>query len=250
MALQFGFGSGILWATRNDSGVNTPVRLGALQDVTIDFAGEVKELFGQFQFPIDTARGKHKITGKAKIASFSAYALNSLYFGQTYTVPSVTLAVINEAVTSTSGATPTATVAHAGATVVDLGIRYASTGNFLTHVSASPTTGQYSFLAGVYTLATGDATTNFLIDYIYTVTTVGAGADISGTNPLMGAAPRFQAVFNDQYENNQITLILYSCVATKFSLPTKLDDYMYSDFEFAAYQAASSQVFDLSMTQP
>ena len=57
------FGSGVVWGipTINLAGNNvvnpTPVPFGALQDVSVDFAFSVKELYGQYQFPIDVARG-------------------------------------------------------------------------------------------------------------------------------------------------------------------------------------------------
>jgi hypothetical protein len=80
---QYGFGSGILYGIRTDISGVAPIRFGVLQDVTIDFAAEVKELFGQQQFPVDVARGKTKITGKAKFALLQTSVYNQLFFGQT-----------------------------------------------------------------------------------------------------------------------------------------------------------------------
>lgn len=82
-ASQFMFGSGLLYGTRNDTTGNTPRRFGTMQDVSIDFDGEIKELYGQFQYPVDVARGKTKITGKAKFATVSGEIFNDIFFGNT-----------------------------------------------------------------------------------------------------------------------------------------------------------------------
>lgn len=91
-ASQFFFGSGVLYGIRNDIAGQTPRRFGTLQDVSIDFDGDIKELFGQFTFPVDTARGKTKITGKAKFATISGELYNDLFFGQTLVTGQLTFA--------------------------------------------------------------------------------------------------------------------------------------------------------------
>ena len=72
--MQLAFGAGALWGNRTDvtgSGIG-PDQFGILQDVQIDWDWQTKELWGQFQFPVDIARGQGKITGKAKFAASSA----------------------------------------------------------------------------------------------------------------------------------------------------------------------------------
>jgi hypothetical protein len=312
--MQFQFGSGLLWGTRNDISPATPVKFGALQDVMVEFSGEVKELFGQYQFPIDVARGKTKITGKAKLANISAQAYNDLFFGQSV-VTGQTLIANNEAQTSTAvtthatsadtpsgstlpftsttgvvvGETVSGTNIHAGSTVVsfvantsvtlshavdgdvpdttvitfgpsitathyatyskDLGLRYAATGQPLKLVTGAPAAGEYalSATAGTYILAAGDASTAMLVDYQYTSSSTGYR--ISGTNLLMGNTPRFRCDLAETFEDNTLILTLYACVGTKLTLPTKLDDYQISEFDFSAFANAGGQVFDLSVTQ-
>lgn len=61
MSEQYTFGTGNLYTTPVGGGA--PFRFGALQDVGVDFSADVKQLFGQFQFPLDVARGKTKIEG-------------------------------------------------------------------------------------------------------------------------------------------------------------------------------------------
>ena len=47
------------------------------------YLGDVKQLYGQKQFPEAVARGKCKITGKSKFAAINGKMLNDLFFGQT-----------------------------------------------------------------------------------------------------------------------------------------------------------------------
>ena len=83
---MFEFGSGTLWGFPvggNVAANPTPKKFGTLQDVSLDISGDVKQLYGQKQFPEAVARGKCKITGKAKFASVNGKQLNDLFFGQT-----------------------------------------------------------------------------------------------------------------------------------------------------------------------
>ncbi len=307
--MQFAFGSGTLWGIRTDIADSTPIRFGTLQEVQVDFQGEVKELYGQQQFPVDVARGKHKIMGKAKMAEINALTFNDLYFGQTRQTgqmqfaqgEELTMATVSAAVSAdtTSGTTltftsvpagvlagapvknvtapssiaagtyvvsktsttvtlsaavsstvttadvisfgATATVANTANFSMDLGLRYSSTGLPLTYVDAGPSTGEYTVTsAGVYIVDTALNTTELLADYEYSAT---SGYSIVGANPLMGAAPRFKAVFTNQYNGNTAGLILYACISTKLTMPTKIDDYVINEFDFSAYANAAGQTF-------
>ena len=85
---QYGFGSGSLWAvpTYTLAGVAVtlpdPVAFGGLQEGHVEFSGNVKELYGQYAFPLITLPGHRKITGKSKFGQISARAMN-LFFGET-----------------------------------------------------------------------------------------------------------------------------------------------------------------------
>lgn len=314
---QYGFGSGILYGIRNDVVNATPVRFGVLQDVSIDFSAEAKELYGQLQFAVDVARGKTKITGKAKFAILQASVYNNLYFGQTTTPLTQTLFAYNEAatvgsvvtgttngVTATSsptlhfastpagvvvgasiadataptaitagtyvlsktgttvtmsanaagpgvGATdvinfgPSATASNAATFATDLGVYYAATGLPLTLVAGGPAAGQYTVTsAGVYSFNSADAGVAVLLNYNYTATT---GSTIAVNNLIMGTTPKFMAVFNQTYEGHTLELTLYSCVSSKLTLPTKLDDYVINEMDFMAYANAAGQVASLSL---
>ena len=242
-AVQYGFGSGILYGIRSDVTNATPVRFGVLQDVSIEFDAEIKELYGQLQYPVDAARGKAKITGKAKFGMLSPLLFNNLFFGQT-DVTGQKLFAYNEShpyastITATNGATFD----------TDLGVIYANTGVPLTLVTSLTAAGQYTVntSTGVYGFYSGDSTNGpFLLNYTYTAT---SGSTLSNSNLLMGTTPKFQAVFNQIYSGQSTTLKLFSCVSTKLSMPTKIDDYTIPEIDFSAFANSAGSVFELSMS--
>ncbi|MFX5222171.1 hypothetical protein ABTD21_19995, partial [Acinetobacter baumannii] len=76
---------------------------------------DVKELYGQGQFPVDIARGKGKITGKAKVARLNGLLVNSILFGQAMSTGSAT--AVARSLTATPvpvGGTVTPTPPNAG----------------------------------------------------------------------------------------------------------------------------------------
>jgi hypothetical protein len=241
--MEFGFGSGILTGLRTDvAGTRTPVRFGALQDVSVEFTGDIKELWATNQMPIDAARGKVKITGKAKVAEVKAVMFNELYFGNTLTTGQLKYAY-NESTTLGTGAA-SYTVTNSGSTpLLDQGVFYAATGNQLTAVSSGPSTaGQYSFTpaTGIYAFSTFDASTGVFVNYTYKVAT---GWNIAGTNLFMGTTPRFTATLFQQFEGNQIVLVLNKCISSRLTFPTRIDDYIIEDLDFSAFDDGSGNVF-------
>lgn len=236
--MQFGFGSGLLYAQRTDIAAQGPLRFGAFQDMALSFSGDIKELFGQNQFALDVARGKVKIEGKAKFAQINAPIANAIFFGGTVT-PGQVLSAYQEAGPIPASTPFTVTVTHSATFLNDLGVHLLSDGTPLTKVASGPTTGQYSFAAGVYTFAAADEGINVLIDYTYSATT---GFTMASGNPLMGNTPKFAATFTQQYGGNTTTITMPNCVGSKFSLPTKLDDYVMEEFDFQAFSGTGSPI--------
>lgn len=309
--MQFSFGSGIMYAIRTDLAGQTPIRFGAMQDVSIEFDGELKELYAQNQFAIDAARGKVKIKGKSKLAQISALAFNTLFFGGTLTSGQVISAYNEQHTTSsslTTGATSAATVSgsvitfsavpagvavgqlvsdntttgvipdgtlvlsktsttvtlsHAvtgggvlsGDTInfyspvvsansadymADLGTYFSNSGTLIKYTIGAPSAGEYTEVGGSYFF--GDLNVSVLLNYLYTVVT---GNTLSVGNPFMGTTPRFMGVFSNTYEGQSVVMQLFACVATKLTMPTKIDDYTIPELDFSAYQNAAGQTVDL-----
>lgn len=75
---MYQFGSGALWARFDDGSY---LEFGTLQEVSLDFSFDKKELYGRNQFPVKIARAKGKVDGKAKYANITAEALNLVLNG-------------------------------------------------------------------------------------------------------------------------------------------------------------------------
>lgn len=241
---QYVFGTGQLFATPVGGGA--PLRFGALQDVTIDLSADIKELYGQYQFALDTARGKTKVEWKAGTGNIDITAFNQVYFGGNVVPGDELLQAFNEAGSVPAMAPFTRTVSNAASFVMDLGVYYATTGLPLKQVASSPGTGQYTVSAsGVYTFASGDDSAALLFNYLYEGT---VGGTLTVVNPLMGSTPKFQLVASQRYNNDTFTIILYSCVADKLSLPLKQDDYLMAELSGSAHGDSANRVLKISTT--
>lgn len=243
---QYMFGTGQLFAT--PVGAGNPLRVGALQDVSVEFSGDIKQLFGQYQFPLDVARGKTKIEGKIGTANIDVSAFNQIFFGGTVTSNSEKKQAINEAGTVPASSTYTITVANSGTFYLDLGVVLVTTGAPLKYTSSgSPAAGEYTVSAGVYTFNSAQASAAVIINYLYTATTSGSGT-LAITNQLMGTTPKFQLVASQVYNGKQFTLCLYSAVSEKLSLPFKQDDYTVSELSYQAQANDANQIGFISTT--
>jgi hypothetical protein len=254
--MQLAFGAGALWGNRTDvtgSGIG-PDQFGILQDVQIDWDWQTKELWGQFQFPLDIARGQGKITGKAKFARIFGAIYGDLFFGQTPASGQVTVAE-NETATVPATTPYTVTVGNAANYVDDLGVFYATggnAGNRFTRVTTPSAAGQYSVntTTGIYTFAAADAGAAVLVSYLYNN---NAGKKLVLTNQLMGYTPSFKATFyttkTTQGVPAGLALVLNACTATKLSLPTKIDDYEIQEFDFSAFADPTGTIGTLSVNE-
>ena len=255
--MQLAFGAGALWGNRTDvtgSGIG-PDQFGILQDVEIDWDWTTRELWGQFQFPLDIARGQGKIAGKAKFARIFGAIYGDLFFGQTPAAGQLTVAE-NEADVVPATSPYTVTVANAANYVDDLGVYFATGNNAglrFTRVTTPSATGQYSvnLATGIYTFAAADAGASLLLSYLYNSTTTGKKLVL--TNQLMGFTPTFKATFyttkTTQGVPAGLALVLNACTATKLALPTKIDDYEIQEFDFSAFADATGTFGTLSVNE-
>lgn len=244
------FGSGTLWGVRSDIANATPVKFGALQEVSVEFAASTKELYGQYQFPLAVARGTSKITGKAKFGQIQGRAFFDLFFGQSAATGQTTTA--NAEAASVPASSPyTYTVVDSATFQTDLGVTYAATGLPLVKVASAPAAGQYSVSAGVYTFAAGDAGAAILVSYTYTLS--ASGQEFTLANPLLGVQPAFQAVLETTYQAptglKKADLTLFSCVSSKLSLDAKQEDFTVPEMDFEAFANSAGNVFTWSFSE-
>lgn len=254
--MQFLFGTGVFWGTpltdANGAAIAnpTPIQLGVMQDFSLDISFETKELYGQSQFPVAVGRGKGKMTGKSKTAQMNGTALNSLFFGQTVTAGQTDTFydVSGQVITTVTGVTTVTPVPpNSGVFSYGLGVRDAN-GLPMTRVTSSPTAGQYSLdnSTGVYTFATADAGNVVFISYQYTVSGTGVTSTIK--NVIMGAAPTFQGDLYIPYAGKSLVITIPRCISSKWSLATKLDDFIIPEFDFSGFadEAGNALYWSLS----
>ncbi len=242
---QRSFGSGLLFATNTAAG-STPVQFGTLQDVTLDISRTLKELYGQNQFAVAIGAAQQKITGKAKIGQVNGQLYNDLFFGGT-SATGQTLLAYNEAGSIPAATAYTVTVTNSATWVADEGVVYTATGLPFKRVASAPAVGQYSVAAGVYTFAAADASKGVLISYAYT--SAATGTTITSGNPLQGVQPTFSIVLTRQYNGAQENTTLYSCIASKLSVPTKMADWGITELDFSAFANPAGQVISVSMSE-
>lgn len=237
---QFTFGSGSLYAQRTDVANSTPMGFGILQNVSMEFAGNTKPLFGQFQLPVAVARGTIKVSAKAQFARINGRLFNDLFFGVSTVVGRYNTA-IEELQTIAAGA---ATVTNSATFGEDLGVVYTLTGKMLVKVASAPAVGQYSGpAAGVYTFNVGDNGLGVKISYTYNPAGgVLPQQKVTISNPLLGVQPIFQSWFYATFNNQPLTLRFLACVASKLSFGTKLEDWMIPEFDFECFTDASNNL--------
>lgn len=247
--MQLIFGIGALWGKRSDVPDIGPDQFAILQDNTVDFAFEIKELYSQLGYPIDIARGKGKITGKAKVARVFAALYADIFFGDSVNTGETN---VSENETHTV-ATTTVSVTNATSFVADLGVYYNAQGNNrFQYVTGAPSAaGQYATgTNGVYTFSTGDIGSSIAISYVFTDT---AGKTITINNHFMGYTPTFVGTFyqsrNTQGSTGQLTLRLNECVSSHLSIPSKIDDYAIEDMDYQAFSNGSNIIGTLSTTE-
>lgn len=240
---MFVFGSGVLIGTPSSGG--TPINFGLVQEVSLDIQATVKELYGQYNFPVAIGSGTKKITGKAKLARISGLALGQLFFGATPAAGTVT----TQFGESGGATTPTSyTTTNAATFVEDQGVIYAATGLPLTKVASGPTAGQYSVntSTGIYTFAAADSANQVLVSYRYTSASTGSSFTVSSS--LIGPSTTFSANLfaSDPQTSSQFSVKLYSCVADKLSFGTKIEDFVIPEFDFKCLANAANKVMDFN----
>lgn len=241
------FGSGNMIAlTTGPGGVVQGRKFGVLQNVQLDIAFDTKELYGQFQFPVEIARAKGKIEGKASYAEILAAQYNEVMFGQG-TTAGQTLHALGEVGVIPAASSFTVTVANSATFSEDLGVAFAATGVPLTRVAATPAAGQYSVAAGVYTFASADASKQVLLDYAYTVS--GTGQRLIINNQLMGVTPTFALVIPISYAGKALSLRFNRVVSSKMTLATKQEDFLVPDVDFKCFADAANQIGTLSFAE-
>lgn len=240
------FGSGLVLASPQTTVGNpapnpTPLQVGVVQNVKFTLGADIKTLFGQNQWPVDSAVGKRTISG-----SFEFAQMSNLLFSQLFTGDAVAAGVIETAVNE-AHAVPAATTftivitpPNTGVYVADFGVTASLTGKPMTRVATGPATGQYSvnLTTGTYTFASADASLAVLISYTYTNTTLGT--TLVASNQTMGFGPILALDLVFPYEGGGIGFLFPNVRLGKLDFTSKQDDYLLLSTDFQAFAGTGS----------
>ena len=237
---MYTFGVGGLFSQLSDG---TSIEFGALQDASLDFSFDKKELYGRKQYPLHVARGKGKVEGKASYADIKASNLNAILGGTASTGQLKVAEPVTITVPSATPFTKTITVPSAG-TINSILAVYdcsGSTKSPMTLVTGTPLTGQYSFALATKTLTFADADKGKSIQYVfdYVLTT---GKTITLTSNMMGTAPSFEVELHTVLDGLSVCIVLFKCTSEKLSLNLKNEDYTIPNFTFSAFANAADEV--------
>jgi hypothetical protein len=242
------FGSGVLFGkpvAGNEPANPTPYKFGVLQECTVDFKGDLKKLFGQYQFPVATARGKLEVGIKGKLAVLDPNMLNQLYFAQNSSTGYMLI------VDGESHAINVNTFTVSNIPIdTDWGVQDAVTGQNFTAVpnTASLTAaGQYTvnLTTGVYTTFNDNGGVNVKASYTHQVNSTGATINLD--NQLMGYAPELEMLLYNKFRNKYFAIQLNDVTLGSLSFPSKLEDFWISDFDGSANADASNSLGKLMM---
>ena len=236
--MNFQGGTGVLIGTPNLGLLPSnpqPTAYPVLQEVSVDFKGDLKGLYGQYQYSLDTLRGKIKVTGKGKMIVPTPDVLSQLFFGLN-TSAGVNRPVFNEVHATAASVATTNVTAN-----TNLGVINGSTGEEMELVtSGSPTVGQYKFtpynatgpVDAAYTFNASEPAAT--VNLAYTWPDASHGVTLEMTNQLIGDAPQQSMALFNTYKGKLYSLTLNAVMLGSFSIPTKQEDHWMSDFDFEA----------------
>ncbi len=235
------FGAGYLSGRAAATTANptpTPRVFGQLQDVSLQDSFDEKKLYGPGSAPLRGFRGQRKVEGKAKNATIDGNIFAELYHGTTATTGAVIPSFGN--VFTVPAATPyTITVPQSATFVEDFGVNYGATGVSLKLVTGTPTQGQYSVAAGVYTFAAADTGAPVVINYTYTSIT---GITVAVPTSLQQESPYFE-IFLGNPTDGGYGKRLFKCSSSKLNMDFKQGDIVIPEFDFSVFDPGTGVLY-------
>jgi hypothetical protein len=231
------FGSGDVYITPSGG---SPLRIGEVQEISVDYSEEAKELYGNKKLPIAIALGKAKLGGKIKMAKFQGKLIAQVLRNATVT-PGTRIPVRGESTGTIVGAAYTV----ANPTGFDLSCIFDENGLPMKKVAITPAAGEYTVTAGGAFAFNASATgKKYTIDYDYA--SGSTGQTISYKNQLMGVAASFvMKVWEKQTDGTDVGLKFYAVSLPKLGLAFKNEDFSAPDLDWTGYADASDNAVDM-----
>ena len=242
---MFVFGSGVLIGTQLNVPTSTPINFGLVQKVSVNTSVGVKELYGQYAFPVAVGSGTRKVQWQGLFGAVQRPGPWSpvLQSGPDFGLDDISVllrctAFRPRARIPSRSPTPLISSPTKASSMRRLGLP-------LLNVATLTAAAQYTFNAstGVYTFYLADAGAGVLISYTYS-STATTTQNLAIANPLIGPTSTFAATLfaTDPTTNAPFSVTLNQCVASKFSFDTNIEDFAKPDFEFQAFANAAGQV--------
>jgi hypothetical protein len=216
---------------------DTPIKVGVIQGVNLNFEQEIVRLTGENSFPEDLANGPASLTGDFESGTIYAGIVKQILAGASVTTGYKKL---HKATGTIPGNPYQLTSAQAAGFVRDLGVVDAN-GDPMTKVAAAPAAGQYSVAAGVYTFAAAD--TGKVVSYSHTYTVAGTGKTVSIANTTMGGSTKYLLGLYNSTDGFGIEL--KSVVIPKLGWAIKTGQWVLPKCDFEACADGSGNVADI-----
>lgn len=208
-------------------------QVGVLTDVSLNFEGSSKSLYGNKQFPVATVMTSKKVTGKATFAEIDGKLISAVMSGTVTTGRNI----IAEAVST--GASLVVSPTGSGM-VADYGCIDAN-GNPMILTASAPSVGSYS-------VNTGSATYTFnasqpagvTATYAYGVST---GNTLAVGNQDMGTQTNFSMFLQEKGADGETFGVeLFSVIVPNLNFAFKNEDFGTQDLAFEAQANSTGQV--------
>lgn len=224
MARTLMFGVGTIYAE--------DVPVGIVQNVSVDIAATVKQLYGANIFPEAIGVGTHAVTGSIATALLNTDFIPRFMFGTT--MESGNMTRVEEGAAVPASTPYTVVVDQAADYSRNVGVINAANGQHLRLVPSGPTAGQYSVdpATGTYTFAAADANMAIIVRYD---TEVATGRHFNMRNRRMGQQYPFTLTMANDFQDKAYMMTLNQCVLTKQSIANKNDDFGVPMLEFSAF---------------
>lgn len=237
---MFYFDKGRAIAINADGSAN---EFGQLQDISVSFKVNLKELNGRGQDAVYIAKGKRAVDIKGTFALINAPSINQLLDGTLSTGMRKVIdpAPVLQIPTVTPYTVPVGTIPQSGTFNTLLCVYDVSNPAIavpMSRVTGVPTAGQFSFDGtSELTFSAADEGKNIQVIYDYTISSVGQ--TIALNNTPMGAGSAFQLEFFTTLAGYQLNMVLVQCMAAGTDLNMKMEDFLIPSFEAKAFASSA-----------
>ena len=219
----------------------TPRRIAVLQEVSIEFKRDNKELFGENKYAEDVASGNESISGKYKSGELDPTWITEGFLAATRTTGMLLMARA-ELHTVALGAT---TATHASDFSEDYGIVNLATNKAYRRVAATPAAGEYTVneVTGVYGFNTSENGNSLAHTYLYESTD---GETYTVNNTAAGDSVYCSLfLFKNSRAQTPFGLRLANATFESASFGFKLNDYTMPEGSFKGFADSAGKVFQM-----